>query len=297
MKLRSVELEVPQAAAAERFLTEVWGLLDAGRRGNTVFLRGTADQPYVVSVTEAPVRALASVTFAGSADEVKKTRERAGAAGFSHEPLTDFDEPGAAHGFVVQGPEGQVYRVVTEKQGTPALPPDKDRPLQLTHAVLNAKDRDGATRFAQEVLGFKLSDRTRMMSFMRCDRTHHALAYADADVSSLNHLAFEMPDLDSVMRGIGRLKDHGHAAVWGPGRHGPGNNVFGYFIAPFGAVIEYTSEVQRIDDSYRTGAPEDWTWPPGRGDHWGITGRDHERMAEAERAFRFKARSGAPATA
>ena len=72
-----------------------------------------------------------------------------------------------------------------------------------------------------------------------------------------------MPDLESVMRGGGRMKDAGHAIEWGPGRHGPGDNAFNYFIDPFGVVIEYTAEVEQIDDSYVARGPADWTVAAG----------------------------------
>ena len=74
------------------------------------------------------------------------------------------------------------------------------------------------------------------MNFLRCDDLHHVVAYAESNKSTLNHIAFEMNDTDAVMRGIGRLKDAGCQSFWGPGRHGPGNNVFSYFVAPFGAA-------------------------------------------------------------
>jgi catechol 2,3-dioxygenase len=35
-----------------------------------------------------------------------------------------------------------------------------------------------------------------------------------------------MPDLDSVMRGAGRMRESGYPIEWGVGRHGAGNNVF-----------------------------------------------------------------------
>lgn len=60
------------------------------------------------------------------------------------------------------------------------------------------------------------------------------------------HIAFEMVSLESVMRGMGRLMDAGVTPAWAPGRHGPGNNVFAYFIAPFGACVEYAADVQRL---------------------------------------------------
>jgi catechol 2,3-dioxygenase len=117
---------------------------------------------------------------------------------------------------------------------------------------------------------------------------HHAIAYADAKQLSLNHVAFEMPGADAVMRGMGRLKDAGFETAWGPGRHGPGNNVFSYFITPIGACMEYTAEVQRVDDHYRTGQPEDWKWPPGRTDHWGIAARDDAKLAASGNAFPYR---------
>src|SRR5262249_60334152 len=129
----------------------------------------------------------------------------------------------------------------------------------------------------------------KLMTFGRCNRKHTSVAYVHAGFASLNHIAFEMADYETVMRGIGRMRDIGIECVWGPGRHGPGNNVFGYFIAPFGGVIEYTAEVQELDDDYKVGGPEDWKWPPGRIDQWGISVKDTAKTGPAERHFRFPA--------
>ena len=93
---------------------------------------------------------------------------------------------------------------------------------------------------------------------------------ADAPVNGLNHVAFLMPDLEAVMRGAGRLVDAGFPIAWGVGRHGPGDNDLAYFIDPVGFAIEYTAEVLQVDDSYVVRGPGEWTWPPGRTDHWGI---------------------------
>ena len=59
-----------------------------------------------------------------------------------------------------------------------------------------------------------------------------------------------MPDLESCMRGGGRMRDAGYPIEWGPGRHGSGNNVFCYFAGPEEFPIEYTAEVLQIDDCY-----------------------------------------------
>ena len=93
----------------------------------------------------------------------------------------------------VKGLDGETYRFVFE-QPTAPLPTERDRPIQLSHVVLNSKDADAAERFAVEKLGFRLSDRTKIMSFVRCNRTHHCIAYARGGLSSLHHIAFEMAE-------------------------------------------------------------------------------------------------------
>jgi catechol 2,3-dioxygenase-like lactoylglutathione lyase family enzyme len=259
MKLQSVELRVPDVDAVARFFTTIWGLHAAEGNGGTL-LRGTGPLPYLLSLGEgAP--AILGITFCGPKAEIGGERE-------------------------VRGVEGERYRFVFER-ATKSLPEHPDRPIGLSHVVLNSADADAAERFAAEKLGLKVSDRTKIMTFMRCNRKHHCIAYVRAGFSSLNHVAFDMPSLESVMRGIGRLRDAGYPAVWGPGRHGPGNNVFGYFIGPHGGVVEYTSEVSEVDESYRVGGPEDWKWPPGRIDHWGISTKDTARLSAAEQAYRW----------
>jgi 2,3-dihydroxy-p-cumate/2,3-dihydroxybenzoate 3,4-dioxygenase len=256
MKLQSVELRVADVAKTAAFFEKVWGLTPVG--GGR--LRGTAALPYLIGL-EPGAPAIRSITFCGSPAEIGSERE-------------------------VKGPDGETYRFVHEQRVEP-LAASGDRPIELSHVVLNSSDADAAERFAVEKLGLRLSDRTRHMSFVRCNRKHHCIAYARGGFSSLHHIAFEMQDIDAVMRGIGRLRDAGYPAVWGPGRHGPGNNVFGYFVGPHGGVIEYTAEVEEVGDDYKVGGPDDWKWPPGRTDHWGIGVRDDKRIAAAEQMFRW----------
>jgi 2,3-dihydroxy-p-cumate/2,3-dihydroxybenzoate 3,4-dioxygenase len=282
MRLRAVELKAVDVPKGAEFLESVWGLHDAGSRGKTRYFRGTADHPYVLSLTESAGPGVEAITFAGDVSEVSR---------ISGQRISEFDAPGGGSGTMVEGPEGQRYRFVVDSKAE-ERPADANRPIQLSHVVLNTRDWESCERFAVEKLGFRVSDRTRLMRFLRCNRTHHAIAYVNSDMSSLNHIAFEMPGLDAVMNGIGRLREAGYPCTWGPGRHGPGNNVFGYFIAPFGPVVEYTAEVEEVGDDYRVGDPEDWKWPPGRTDHWGISARDNARMHAAERAVPWNSGSG-----
>ena len=118
MRLRSVELEMPQADAAAKFLTDTWGLLAAGSRGKSAFLRGTADHGYIISVTEAPAMAVASVTFSGSSEEVQGVAQRAKAAGVVHQAMKTFERGNAAP--LKHLPQGlQQGRVAGDKQDDP----------------------------------------------------------------------------------------------------------------------------------------------------------------------------------
>lgn len=288
--LRSVALEVPDLAEAERFYTSTWKLGVAHRADDALFLRGTGQDHHVLALhANAGPPAVRHVTFrARSAQALEDIAQAAVAAGGRViRPLTAAADPAEGRSLAIADPHGRVFEVVHGDRSGEGSEARNDHPIRLAHVVLNSHDVPATQRFCEQVLGFRLADRTGIMAFMNCDRDHHSLALADADNDALNHIAFLMPDLDSVMRGGGRMKDAGFAIEWGPGRHGPGDNAFNYFIDPFGVVIEYTAEVQQIDEHYRVGSPDDWKWPPGRVDHWGISTPPTPRLKEAQRVVRF----------
>lgn len=285
MRLRSIELNVPNAAEGSAFFTDIWGLAASGTKTDTWYLRGSGELPYLVSLTEAIEPSIRCTTFVGTIDEVEAIAARARSVGAPCRSTTSQDL-GGGEGVMVQMPEGEVLRFLHSDNIVEPIV-GRDLPRKLTHVVMNSTDAEATADFAEAVLGFKVSDRTKGMVFVRCNASHHSTAFARAGFSSLNHIAFEMEDLDAVMRGIGRMRDHGASPSWGPGRHGPGDNVFAYFIAPFGAVIEFSTAVEIVPDDYRVGAPEDWTWPSGRIDQWGMSEKDLTALSTAERTFRY----------
>ena len=141
-----------------------------------------------------------------------------------------------------------------------------------------------------DVLGFRLIDETVRARFLHAAcPDHFSLALVKHTNATLNHIAFDMIDLDSVMRGAGRMRDAGYPIEWGVGRHGPGNNVFAYFAGPEEIPLEYTSEVLQIDDSYQPHGPEFWKFPPGRSDQWGVTNPPTARLGRIQQLFGFSA--------
>ena len=292
MKLRSLELVLPGATEAADFMTRIWGMAGAEVRNGTHYLRGSGTFPYLIALQQGDRPYARSTTFVCSRAELEALAVRVRNSGFASTATVSAD-PGGGEGFIVQLPEGELFRFLADCTEVAPLPTG-DLPVKLTHVVVNSIDAEASARAAEAALGFRVSDRTKGMVFVRCNDSHHSTAFARAGFASLNHVAFEMEDVDAVMRGIGRLRDHKFAPAWGPGRHGPGANVFAYFIAPFGAVVEFSTAVEKVPDDYRAGEPEDWTWPPNRIDQWGMSDKDVAALRRAEETFRFKREWSAP---
>lgn len=288
--LRSVALNVPDLQEAEKFYTQIWHLDVAARTADALYLRGTGADHHLLALHQAsgPAR-IRNVTLRARSrvalDEVAQSVAAAG--GRVLEPVGPVQEPGGGTAVTVADADGRIFRLVHGDAQHADAHEAKDRPVRLAHAVLNSHDVEATRAFMEQVFDFSLSDRTRIMAFMRCGDDHHSIALGDTDNDALNHIAFLMPDLESVMRGGGRMKDAGYGIEWGPGRHGPGDNAFNYFVGPFDVVIEYTAEVEQIDDSYQAGQPSDWTWPPGRVDQWGISLPPSARLKQAQKAIVF----------
>ena len=146
------------------------------------------------------------------------------------------------------------------------------RPRKVSHVVLNSGDMEGVADWYCRTLGFRVSDYSAdQMIFLRCASDHHSIALVRGHYPSVNHVAFELPSINEYMRSIGRMREKGIVPTWGPGRHGPGDNPFAYFVSPSGYVIEFTSEIQQIDEATH----EAKVWPrdvPEAMDQWMTAG-------------------------
>ncbi|MDE2712285.1 MAG: VOC family protein, partial [Acidobacteriota bacterium] len=139
---------------------------------------------------------------------------------------------------------------------------------------------DQVVGFYTGVLGFRVSDWIEdRMAFLRCSRKHHVLAFSRADHASVNHVAYVMANVDGVMTGLANLRARGQEPGWGPGRHGPGNNIFAYFRDPAGYVCEYTSDMEHSDEE--THKPTVWKRSPESADRWGTAGPASAEMRNA----------------
>ncbi len=273
-ELRSVTLITPVLDEAVGFYTEVWGLEVVAREVTAAWLRGTGHQHHVLVLRSGPAARLGQMSFAVA------TRREVDAAARALEalelPLLDepacSKEPGGGYGLRFVDPEGRIVELLAEVEAVEPRPADRAAPVGVTHVVVNTVDIDTAVAFYEHVLGFRLSDWSEhQMAFMRCNHDHHCIAFNQAAWTSVNHVAYNLPSVDLLMRALGRARRHGVTPEWGPGRHGPGDNVFAYFADPSGLVCELTSEVQQIVDE-AAWLPRVWARTPELSDLWGTAG-------------------------
>jgi 2,3-dihydroxy-p-cumate/2,3-dihydroxybenzoate 3,4-dioxygenase len=66
------------------------------------------------------------------------------------------------------------------------------------------------------------------------------------------------------------MAENGVPLQWGPGRHTAGNNTFSYYTTPNGNTVEYTSDLETVDEA--TWQPTIYAFSPAITDQWG-TGR------------------------
>jgi catechol 2,3-dioxygenase-like lactoylglutathione lyase family enzyme len=168
---------------------------------------------------------------------------------------------------------GRIFRPVAEAES---------RPIGISHIVLNTPDLQRARRFYIAVLGFKVSDWVEdIMCFMRTGRAHHIIAFTRAPHTSLNHVAFEVRGIDEFMRATGTMIRAGFPPVWGPGRHGVGNNTFSYFREPYSKfILEYTTAAQVIDDEHGW-QPKVYPAEAQTSDQWGTANPRDELVSAA----------------
>ena len=282
--LRSIELGVPDLQKSADFYRKVWALEDVAAEGDSLHLRGTGTDHHVVTLRQRPKAGLLGVHFSApdraTIDALHGHAKSLG-ANIDSAPGVLPASAGGGYGFRVSTPEGHPLCISADVKPHAEAIDDRSRPTKLTHVVLNSADVQNQTAFFLDVLGFKWSDSTQMMDFVRCCSDHHSIAFARGNGPGLNHMAYEMPNIDGLMRGAGRLQKNGFKIEWGVGRHGPGNNVFSYFVEPNGFVTEYTTEVEQVDDTYQSHDAKWWhdlnIWPC----RWNMAGPPSERARAA----------------
>ncbi|MFT4068061.1 VOC family protein [Paraburkholderia sp.] len=212
-----------------------------------------------VLIRPAPTCGLAYAAYRlRDGNDLEKLRSRATAHGVACEPLHDpLFEQGA---FAVADPQGR-RTAFGVSCGTPAR---RGAPARLQHTVYQTTELEQIVRFYVEKLGFSISDEVVSESggasvvFMRSDDEHHSLAFFKGSRNEWDHHCYETNEWNDIRDWGDRFAAAQIPIFFGPGRHGPGNNLFFMVTDPDGNRLEFSAELQSVSADAAPGV-----WPEG----------------------------------
>lgn len=260
------ELFSPNVDETLWFFKDLLGMIETGREGNSVFLRGWED-PYghSLKITD---RDTPGMGFAGWRAMSQPALERR---------VKAIEETGLGRGWVegevgmgpsyeFTTPDGSVQRLNWEidyytppaGQETVLHNRRQRRPLtgvpikHLDHLNMMAKDVSANREFAADVMGFKLSENIVMSNdveagaWMRLQTRSHDVAFtkdATGEGGRLHHVAFAYGTTQHLEDAADVLTDNGLELEAGIARHGISQAQFLYVFEPGGNRIELVGQL------------------------------------------------------
>ncbi|MEE2927019.1 MAG: VOC family protein [Chloroflexota bacterium] len=245
----------------ERFATGVLGLQANGRSSDgSLFLRmdeyhhrfviqpnGNDDVAYIgwQATNEGSMQEIAERLNAAGVEVHQGTSSEAEARRV--EGLITFPDPNGIPTEVYFGPPisfddpfnspRPISNFVTGEQG-------------LGHAVLYVDDADQSVRFYRDLLGLRVSDYIRSMTFFHCNPRHHSLALMESkSAKRLNHFMLQVESINDVGATHDLCQDQGVPIVRGMGRHTNDHMVSFYLRTPSGFDVEYGWGAREVDDT------------------------------------------------
>src|SRR6266536_3320737 len=236
-------LRAPDLDVAEKFLTN-FGMERAARTPTAVYMRGT-DPAHHIHVTEK-----------GEPGGGKRVRLRE-PNGYQIEVVHGIKKHQAIP--VKRQPMNLGKDGLKRAGALMRLPKGPSRVKRIGHGVMAAPNVAATARWFRDTLGFICSDDIYagtkdniIGSFNRCDRgkefvDHHVFFCVKNERAGLNHLSYEVQDIDDVFMGHQHLAQLGtYEHMWGIGRHLLGSQIYDYWADPWGRVHEHWSDTDRL---------------------------------------------------
>ncbi len=280
-ELAFIRLRSPDLDEAEAFLTD-FGLTKVARTPTALYMRGT-DGNHHLHVTELGEPKV--VGFGYLATDASDLAKLAGP-----QAVESVDEPGGGKRVVLTDPLGFQIEILADVTRLPAMPvtrqqwnlgahgimrpgevmrptPGASQVKRIGHAVVHATDLPGTVAWYRDKLGMLGTDDVWVgepdhviASFNRLDRgdemvDHHVLFVVQQKRNGLNHISFEVQDLDDVMTGHEHLKaakKYQHS--WGIGRHFLGSQIFDYWMDPWNRIHEHWTDSDVLNASHPQGS-------------------------------------------
>lgn len=280
-RMAHVGLRVPDLGASVAWATTVMGMREVERADGTAYLTH-GDCHHSLQLIEDDHAAFDHLAMEAHDDEalervVARLRER-------DVPIVAEgpQERGIAKAVRFRAPAGHVLEVFTGMDGAGAVHTGAGvQPRKFGHATLTCEDTEATRDFFGDLLEFRLSDTIgpSVLVFMRCNVDHHGIGLQRGP-AGMNHYAWNVESLATLGELGDVLARNGGWFIWGPGRHGAGENIFTYHYDPAGMVVEYYADLYQVWDE-RSYVPGQWSLEDHRGQNlWG-PGTPRELMEAA----------------
>lgn len=179
------------------------------------------------------------------ADQLERCKRALEKRGVAREPSpTPLLGQGA---FAIKDPDGRRLALGLSKSRFSA----DGLPGRLQHFVCATAQLGEVVEFYRDRLGMLESDRVLegdalSASFLRSDPEHHSFAAFRAPASRPDHHCYETSGWMDIRDWADRMGSLGIKLWWGPGRHGPGNNLFFMIEDPDGYKVEFSAELELL---------------------------------------------------
>ena len=143
-------------------------------------------------------------------------------------------------------------------------------PNGLQHVSIQTPHLGTMVEFYTEALGFDISDwLLRETAWLRCNNDHHTVMLTQGR-QDIEHIGFSIPNGPALLAWADHLSRHHTPILWGPGRHGAGNDLFLRIADSDGIHIELSTELQQYYDRDVTTPPRLWHSRPMALNLWGV---------------------------
>jgi catechol 2,3-dioxygenase-like lactoylglutathione lyase family enzyme len=242
------------------YFTRIAGLVLAGRENGRAFL-ATKVGDLVVQLEEGDASRCARLAFQAAPDaDLDELRRGIEAENLRCEMRNDAS-PGIPKMLAFEDPKGTVCEVFTAQTAISNNQPVSGiGPIKLGHLAFVVDEPKKYADFYCRVLGFRVSDWIDdFFVFLRCGPDHHTVNFVRGKRLQMHHIAFELKDFAHIQAACDFLGLNKIPLIWGPGRHGPGHNVYTYHRNPDDQIIEMFTELDKmLDESLGYFDPRPW---------------------------------------
>ena len=160
---------------------------------------------------------------------------------------SELYKPGS---FSVEDPDKNVICFGVLKDKSTASLNGIHAPLQ--HLTFASEDVESFQNFYENKLGFQVTDRVVKNNgelatcFTTSNHEHHTIACFKSSKKGIDHHSYEAGDWNHIKGWCDHFASNNIKLMWGPGRHGPGNNLFVFIEDIDGNWIEISAELETV---------------------------------------------------